>query len=456
MAVGRELVLQALKFEETERAPWVPFTGVHCAQLLGMDADVYLQSVDNVVRGVEKAAEMYLADGVCPLFDLQIEAEVLGCNLKWSKKNPPAVTSHVLEEGKTLADLPPFTKDSGRVPLSLEVTHRLKSEIGDKVALIGLVCGPFTLAMHLAGSSFLTGMIENPDMANEVLSFAAEVAKKYAGWYLDAGADAVALVDPLTSQISPRHFKRFVAPYVAPAIEYVRGRDGLITLFCCGDATKNIELMMQCNPHGIAFDEQIDMAMARELADKYQVAIEGNLHHTATLLFGNPVESVADAKKSLSLGGGKGFILSPGCDLTFDIPAYNLEAVSKYAVDGIEPSDTDGFLSLEAALAKCDAAAEGFEDIPIVPGKVFAEVVTLDSEGCAPCQYMLEAIKQVMPRFGDKLSYRETLIKSLAGIKRVQELGVKTLPSILLNNEIVFDNIIPTESELVKEIEKRL
>ncbi len=456
MSTGRELVLQALRFEEPERTPWVPFTGVHCAQLLGMDADVYLKSADNVVNGVKKAAELYLADGVCPLFDLQIEAEVLGCELKWSKKNPPAVYGHVLEGGKTIEDLPPFTKDSGRVPLSLEVTRRLKEDIGDRVALIGLVCGPFTLAMHLAGAGFLTGMIEFPDMATQVLAFTAEIAKQYAGWYLDAGADAVALVDPLTSQISPRHFKRFVAPYVAPAIEHVRERDGLITLFCCGDATKNIELMMQCNPHGIAFDEQIDMAMARELADKYRVAIEGNLHHTATLLFGNPVESVADAKKSMTLGGRKGFILSPGCDLTFDIPAYNLEAVGKYATKGVEPSDTDGFLSLEAALSKCDATAEGFEDIPIVPGKVFAEVVTLDSEGCAPCQYMLEALKNVMPQFGDKLSYRETLIKSLAGIKRVQQLGVKTLPSILLNNEIVFDNIIPTENELIGEIRKRL
>ena len=456
MLNGRELVLKALRFEEPERPPWVPFTGVHCAQLMGMDADVYLKSADNVVAGVEKAAEIYLADGVCPLFDLQIEAEVLGCELKWSKKNPPAVTSHVLEEGKSLADLPPFTKDSGRVPLSLEVTRRLKADIGDRVALLGLVCGPFTLAMHLAGSSFLTGMIEHPAMATEILTFCADIAKNYCGWYLEAGADAVALVDPLTSQISPRHFKKFVAPYVAPAIEYVRGLDGIITLFCCGDATKNIELMMQCKPHGIAFDEQVDMGMARELADKYQVAIEGNLHHTATLLFGNPVESVGDAKKSLALGRGRGFILSPGCDLTYDIPAYNLEAVAKYAVNGIEPSDTDGFLSLEDALSKCDASAEGFEPIPVVPGKVFAEVVTLDSEGCAPCQYMLEAIKQVMPHFGDKLSYRETLIKSLAGIKRVQELGVKTLPSILLNNEIVFDNIIPTESELKAEIEKRL
>lgn len=455
MSTGRDLVLHALRFGEPQRTPWVPFTGVHCAQLLKMDADVYLKDVQNIVDGVTYAAELYAADGVCSLFDLQIEAEALGCELKWSKKNPPAVVGHVLDK-KTLEELPEFDRNSARIPLSLEATRLLRENLGDRVALFGLVCGPFTLAMHLAGSSFLAGMIEQPKSAEEVLSFTAEIAKKYAGWYLDAGADVVALVDPLTSQISPRHFKRFVAPYVVPAIEYVKDRGGLVTLFCCGDATKNIELMMQCKPNGIAFDEQIDMGMARELADKYHVAIEGNLHHTATLLFGNPAESVADAKRSMTLGKRRGFILSPGCDLTFDIPAYNLEAVGRYVTKGVVPSDTEGFLSLEAALAKCDASVEGYGEVVVVQGKVFAEVVTLDSEGCAPCQYMLEVLKSVMPKFQGKLDYRETLIKSLAGIKRVQQLGVKTLPSILLNNEIVFDNIIPTESELEKEISKRL
>ncbi len=37
----------------------------------------------------------------------QVEAEILGCELNWSKDNPPAVISHPLEMGeKTLADPP--------------------------------------------------------------------------------------------------------------------------------------------------------------------------------------------------------------------------------------------------------------------------------------------------------------------------------------------------------------
>lgn len=113
-------------------------------------------------------------------------------------------------------------------------------------------------------------------------------------------------------------------------------------------------------------------------------------------------------------------------------------------------------MSLNEALSNCDAAAEGFEDVEIKPGELFVEVVTLDSEGCAPCQYMLESLMRVKEKYQDKLTYRETLIKSLGGIKRVGALGVKNLPSMLINNELVFDNIVPTDEELIKELDKRI
>ena len=42
--------------------------------------------------------------------------------------------------------------------------------------------------------------------------------------YIDAGADVVAVVDPMTSQISPDHFAQFVSPYVKPVFEYIKSR----------------------------------------------------------------------------------------------------------------------------------------------------------------------------------------------------------------------------------------
>lgn len=456
---GKERVLKALKFQETDRVPWVPFTGVHVAKLVGSDAPTLLTDARVLVEAVSASAERYHADGVCAAFDLQAEAEALGCTLHWPKNNPPAVTGHVLAEGaqrKTLADLPEFTKTSGRLPIFFKATEELVKKIGDTTAVFALLCGPFTLALHLRGSTFIMDMIKKPDEAHSVLKFCAEISRKMGEWYMETGAHVIAVVDPMTSQISPKHFEAFVSPYIKPVIDEVQGKGGIVTLFCCGNATKNIELMMKCAPDAIAFDEQVDLAYVKDLAHKYKVCFEGNIPLTTTLLFGSPKECVADVKKRIATGGKQGYILSPGCDLPYDTPLYNLEAVGAYVSSGEEPSDTAGFLSLEEALKQAADSGDVFEDVVIEPGKVFIEIVTLDSEGCAPCQYMCEAVKSVESKYGDRLTWRESLIKSAAGIRRTQSLGVSTLPTLLINNEVVFDNITPSTDELVKEIDKRL
>lgn len=453
---GKERVLKALRFEEVDRVPWVPFTGVHVAKLIGKDAEALLTDADVLVEAVSAAAERYYADGVCSAFDLQAEAEAIGCGLHWAKNNPPAVVSHVLAEGRTPEELPDITKGSGRLPMFFDATRKLVEKLGDKTAVFALCCGPFTLALHLCGTGFIMDMIKQPESAHKVLAYCAEVTRKMGEWYLETGAHVIAVVDPMTSQIAPKHFKTFVSPYLKPVIEQVHGLDGIITLFCCGNATKNIELMMQCGADAVAFDEQVDLSYVKDLSDKYKICFEGNIPLTTTLLLGSPKECVEDVNKRIKIGGKTGYILSPGCDLPYDTPFYNLEAVGRYVATGEEPSETSGFMSLEEALGQADGSTEKFEDVKIVPGKVFIEIVTLDSEGCAPCQYMCEAVKAVELLYGDDLRWKESLIKSIVGIKRTMALGVSTLPTMLINNEVVFDNITPTSEELIAEIDKRL
>ena len=38
--------------------------------------------------------------------------------------------------------------------------------------------------------------------------------------------------------------------------------------------------------------------------------------------------------------------------------------------------------------------------------KVIVDIITLDSESCAPCQYMVEAVKNVAPEFEKNCSCR--------------------------------------------------
>ena len=97
---GRERLERAFRCEAVDRAPWVPFVGCHGGALLGVTATEYLKSTERLIEGVEAAIARYRPDGIPVAFDLQIEAEVLGCELTWADQTPPAVRSHPLANGQ--------------------------------------------------------------------------------------------------------------------------------------------------------------------------------------------------------------------------------------------------------------------------------------------------------------------------------------------------------------------
>jgi uroporphyrinogen decarboxylase len=69
------------------------------------------------------------------------------------------------------------------------------------------------------------------------------VIKRVASFYVDAGMDVIAVVDPLVSQIGPKHFTQFLSAPMTDLFADVRARGVFSSFFVCGDATKNIEVM---------------------------------------------------------------------------------------------------------------------------------------------------------------------------------------------------------------------
>ena len=127
---GKQILIDAIMGKETPRPAWVPFVGVHGGRLIGVSARDYLQSSDLVVRGLRKAMELYRPDGLPILFDLQIEAEILGCDLRWAEEVPPSVVSHPLEQGKNLSLL-----DYDKLRASLEGVYL---EVADHLTVPGI------------------------------------------------------------------------------------------------------------------------------------------------------------------------------------------------------------------------------------------------------------------------------------------------------------------------------
>ena len=449
---GKEVLFAALRNGLTPRPAWVPFVGVHGAQLIGAQASDYLRSADRVVEGLTEAVRRYSPDGIPMLFDLQLEAEAMGCELAWSAETPPSVKTHPLENGGSLAKLPPFDLGAGRLPLAFEVTRRMKREVGGEVAIYGLLCGPFTLAMHLMGNDLFMQMYDHPDYVKAVVSYCASIGCKMAQGYIEAGADVIAVVDPMTSQISPAHFTEFVTPYVNQIFDGVRELGRFSSLFVCGDASRNLGEMSKTTCDNLSIDENIPLSLLRDYSRTTGKSFGGNLKLTAVLLFGDEDDSRLDAIRCIDVAGSAGFILAPGCDLPYAVPPRNLEAVAEMVHDSYRREISKRtIIAKQASSAACDLP-ERYDALPHVQ----IDVITLDSASCAPCPYMMDAVHRAAVAAGKPVLVKEHRIATREGLAAMQKLGVKNLPTICIDGQVAFVSLIPDQRTLVARIEEAL
>ena len=453
--IKKDLLLAALSHEDIPAVPWVPFAGVHAGKLTRYDAKEVLTDPDKMVESLLSVNSQYDPDGQPVVFDLQIEAEILGCELVWAEKAPPSVITHPFAEKQELPERLPERSD-GRLPLVLQAMRSMTLEVGDRTALYGLVTGPLTLASHLRGTEIFMDMFDRPDYLQELIAFCTEAGMRVAEFYIQAGMDVIAVVDPIVSQISPKHFTKFLSADFANFFRFIRDAEMFSAFFVCGDATKNIEVMCETAPDCIAVDENIDLVSAKKITDQFNITIEGNIPLTTRMLLGTQQDNmkyVLDLLDALSPEGNmpKNLIISPGCDMPFDIPFDNVVGV----MQAIREPETARLMVASYQMEEVDLDAVELPDYDHLE-KPLMEVFTLDSSTCPACGYMLNAAQRAYDEMGGRVDMVEYKITLPENVARMKKMGIKNLPSILINGEVKFSSIIPSNRELVEEIEQHL
>ena len=445
--MGKELLLKTLRHEKVNAVPWVPFAGVHAGKLKGYDAIEVLTDGEKLYQSLLEVNKLYTPDGMPVIFDLQVEAEILGCELKWATNNPPSVSSHPLANDKKLpCECLIPTERSGRLPLILDVMRRLKKEIGDDTGLYGLICGPFTLASHLRGSDLYMDMIEDPDYVRELVEFCGKVNIAMAEMYIEAGMDVIAVVDPVISQISADHFEEMLSDTFKAVFEYIRAKGALSSFFVCGNAIRQLEVMCKTNPDSIAIDDNVPLPVAKEITDKYNIAIGGNIPLTGIMLFGNQQDNMKWVVNALDSVEHNNFILSPGCDMPYDIPIENTIAATQAV------KQTESIRELIKDYEK--VADDVIVELPDYANldKVLIELFMLDSDTCAACTYMYKFVVDAYPEIQDIAEYVEYKLTVKGNIARVRKMGLKNLPAICVNGDIKWVSVIPDREEFINEV----
>ncbi len=443
---GKELILKILKGESVDRTPWVPYTGSQIANLKGYAADEMFQNADKYLECLLEAEAQYLPDGMPAIFDLQVEAEILGCELVWYKNTPPTVSTHPLANDFTIPTQA-LKKTDGRIPLITDVMKRFKAA-KPEIAMYGLVCGPFTLASHLRGTGIFMDMYDDEESVKKLVDYCAEVAWQLSEFYIEAGCDVIAAVDPLVSQISPDMFETFITEPYKKFFERVEAAGVPSSFFVCGDATKNIEPMCLTKPSCIAIDENVNIAEAKKITDKYNIVMSGNLQLTITMLLGTQQDNQKAALELMDELGTDKFILAPGCDVPFDAPAANIAGVGQAVHNS-------------AAVRKALESYVAVDDLPEIEMPDFAankhvtvEVITIDSKTCAACGYMVATAEDAAKKFGDKVQVVERSIMSKETLAYITKVGLANLPTIMIEGDIKHISLIPPVEKLAGEIEE--
>jgi uroporphyrinogen decarboxylase len=292
-------------------------------------------------------------------------------------------------------------------------------------------------------------MFDHPDYLNDLLAFCRDVAIQMAEMYMDAGMDVIAVVDPLVSQISPRHFESLLTgPYIA-IFDAIRERGAYSSFFVCGDATKNIEVMCKTDPDSISVDENIDLPAVKPITDKYDITIGGNIPLTTRMLLGTQQDNMKFVVDLLDQIDTHNFILAPGCDMPYDVPIENTVGALQAVRD---PKGTRVMLEnyQEESLDLESVILPDYKGLD----KPLVEVFTLDSATCAACSYMKDAAVRATSELEgvEMVEYKFTEKENVA---RVVKMGVQNLPSIYINGELAYSSIIPSNRELIEEIKKR-
>ncbi len=70
---------------------------------------------------------------------------------------------------------------------------------------------------------------------------------------------------------------------------------------------------------------------------------------------------------------------------------------------------------------------------------------------CPNCKMFKKMLEDVLPQFKGKFEFKKTLASSPIGFIKTAKLGIHSVPTVLINNEIVWREV-PTKQKLINKL----
>ncbi len=274
-------------------------------------------------------------DTVMPEYSVHQEAAALGCEVDWGHRDmmPDAVTTPYADFSDVL--VPKNLLEKPSIKVVLEAISMLRRQVGDEVAVVGKVMGPWTISYHTAGTqNFLlnvgmAGRDPKKDAAvRKMLDQLMPVTIAVAKAQFQAGADVVVLADHATGNlVGPYHYQEFLLPLHKIITAEVGGP---LILHVCGNCTDRLELFAESGVDAYHFEWQVDAKEAvKRVGDK--ISLVGNVNNAEVLFGGTPDQVREQVRYAVEAGVN---IIGPECAIPLGTPLANLKAIVEAAHEG--------------------------------------------------------------------------------------------------------------------------
>ncbi|HTY21860.1 MAG TPA: MtaA/CmuA family methyltransferase [Desulfomonilaceae bacterium] len=332
---AKERVMKVFNHEKPDRMPCFCVNGTPTYEQMEKVGAYWPEAHERAEDMAKLAIAAYTVlgfDAIRVPFCQTFEAEALGCKVKFGgTENIPGIDHPVLFK---VDDVPVFPDDfleRGRIPQLIEAVRIMKREVGDEVAIIGGIIGPFTIAgAMLDAPPILKTSFKTPDKVRPFLEVAEKAGTMLGQALIEAGADLIAVEDMQASPdlIAPKTYRDLELEYQQRQVEALSVP---VILHICGNVDKVVNFMHETGCAAISLEPKSDTQLARRVMGSTGIVI-GGVDAATTLFLKSPDVVREAAREQIEMGLD---ILAPGCAIAPGTPTANLltmvEVAKEYA-----------------------------------------------------------------------------------------------------------------------------
>ncbi len=209
----------------------------------------------------------------------------------------------------------------------------VKSEVGERLPVLGFAGAPFTLAAFLIeGKSFSRGagfvdqfLQKDARAAQSLLEKLTALTVEYLMMQIEAGADAVQLFESAATLLSPESYRRFALPWQQRVMAELRGR--VPTIIFARDWS-DLDTLAAAGADILSLSSALSIRKVRQQLGPGQ-PLQGNLDNRL-LAEGTIDEILRAAHDCIVAGGHHGHIFNLSHGLLPHTPFENIKALVRY------------------------------------------------------------------------------------------------------------------------------